>query len=87
MEIIFKNNNYYFITFLEKINGPLSPSMFKRHLNVTHYQTLCTDQFKALTSPPLGKPWAFDHHSCPRSGEFDTKDIPKGGEIKLKVRR
>ena len=61
------------------------PSVFKRHLS--HCQKLCADQFKAKTSPPQGKPWAFDPHSCPRRGEFDTKGIPKGRVFELKVRR
>ena len=34
-------------------------------------QTLCADQIETSTSPPPGKPRAFDYVLCPGSGEFD----------------
>ena len=35
-----------------------------------NWPNICTNQFKAPTSPP-GKHWAYDHHLCLGSGEFD----------------
>ena len=55
----------------ELLEAWLALTSINYHLNVCHNQWLCADQTETSTSPPPGKPRAFDYFLCPGTREFD----------------